>query len=209
MASSDAYMELSDPNVWGETYDSYFGMSGRALGAFEISKFSFDIASKSDDTTDPTGKKTPANTPSTTMGRTTAAIAEPTIKTFSISKFIDKASPDLFLACCKKTLIQWCIISIRETGELTTDKGVRKPYLVIEFQNLHVASFKWDMSPGDSEEAPSQETIDFDFETILIKYSRQDRTGEHVPVKIKGWNRPLHNENVAQLQTEQQGTAAN
>ena len=46
---SDAYMELSDPAVWGETRDTYFGEEGRNWGAFEIFKFEFGVSAKEKD----------------------------------------------------------------------------------------------------------------------------------------------------------------
>ena len=116
MPSSDTYMELSDPSVWGETYDSQFGMGpeGRRLGAFEVATFKFGVSAAADD--DAAKGGTPGGAASggragaasggrataPSGGRTTAAIKEPTLQNITISKFIDKASPDLFLACCKK-----------------------------------------------------------------------------------------------------------
>src|SRR5215813_10890849 len=114
---ADAYMELSDPAVWGETYDQQFGMGkhGRQLGAFEISSFKFSVHCKEDDDDDKSKSKHETKVHS---HKTTSAISEPTIKTFTITKYIDKASPDLFLACLKKNLIKWAIITVLETGEV-------------------------------------------------------------------------------------------
>ncbi len=193
-STSDVYMELSDPAVWGETYDEQFGMGekGRQLGAVEISSFNFTITEPSESATPTTAGRT-----ATTGGQTGATA--PTVsdkKTFSISKYIDKGSPDLFLACCMKSPIAWCIISVRESGEHN-----RTPYLVIEFQRLHVTSFKWEDLPGDAETASKLETIDFSYETVLIKYSRQDRSGEHPVVKMKGWDFSDHPSPVTELDT--------
>lgn len=197
MPSSDAYMELSDPAVWGETYDEQFGMGpkGRKLGAFEISSFKFNIHCKEDADDAGGGPKPKQPTTTVTSHKTTSAISEPTIKTFTITKYIDKASPDLFLACLKKNLIKWAIISVRETGEVE-----RKPYLILEFRKLHVTSFDWNLTPGESGESiASMETLEFEFQTMLIKYSRQAGTGIHVPVSMKGWNRQTQNESVSEL----------
>jgi type VI secretion system secreted protein Hcp len=193
MPSSDTYMELSDPAVWGETYDSQFGMDGRALGAFEVATFKIGVSAAADEDEDDGHKKKAAHKPHH-GSKSGASIKEPTLQNITISKFIDKASPDLFLACCKKNKIHWAIVSVRETGEEN-----RNPYLVIEFRNLHVTSFSWDVNPGDPEAAATMETVEFDYETVLLKYSRQDLTGEHPVVKMKGWNRPLHNDDVQEL----------
>jgi len=197
MASSDAFMELSDPAVWGESHDEQF--KKRGLGAFEISKFSFDVADVTDRASEKTsdGEKTKKTRVSS---RGADKHKQPDISKITITKFIDKASPDLFLACLQKTEMDWAVISIRESGETG---GV--PWLIIEFQGVTIVSFKWDMTPGEEKEgAAAQETIEFDFKTILLKYSRQEREGHHQPVKMKGWRRAEHdgevgNTNVAQL----------
>src|SRR5262245_54530053 len=46
---SDAFMELSHPDVWGETYDAQFGEEGRGAGAFEIALFEFGVTSNRED----------------------------------------------------------------------------------------------------------------------------------------------------------------
>jgi type VI secretion system Hcp family effector len=202
MASqSDAYMELSDPSVWGETLDEQFGMEGphaRKLGAFEISSFKFGVSGTPPDKGGKPGAA-PQAAAATGGAKASAANEEPTIGTFTVTKFIDKGSPDLFLACMKKDQIKWGIISVRETGEVS-----RKPYLVMEFTKLTVDSFTWDMNPGDSEGAATMETVEFSFQTILIKYSKQEKGGAHQVVKMKGWNRELHNEQVSELDSELQ-----
>jgi type VI secretion system Hcp family effector len=177
-------MEISDPEVWGETLDEQFGMGpkGRQLGAFEITKFDFGASTNTEPDKDTDSKPKDGQQKA---GKTTAAHKESTKGNFTITKAIDKGSPDLFLACVKKKKLDWAIICLRETGEVN-----RKPFLVLEFTNLRVTSFKWDLTPGDAESAASMETVDFDFETILIKYSQQMKTGDHIPVKLKGWNYP-------------------
>jgi type VI secretion system secreted protein Hcp len=203
MPQSDAYMELSDPAVWGETYDEQFGMGekGRKLGAFEISNLKFGVTCTPKDPSGANPGAAPKTAAAAGSDKGSAAIEEPTIGTFTITKYIDKGSPDLFLACLKKDQIKWAIISIRETGEVN-----RKPYLVLEFTKLTVDSFQWDLNPGDSEGAATMESVEFSFQTILIKYARQEKGGEHQVVKMKGWNRELHNEQVSELDAELQAS---
>jgi type VI protein secretion system component Hcp len=201
---SDAYLELYDPSVWGETHDSFFGMQGRAKGAFEISSFKFGVSAKEDDETKKKGGSkagqggtgggaggTGGTGGHAAGGRSAAKQEEPTLETFTITKYIDKASPDLFLACLQKDPFperdrkeKWAYLTVRESGE-----AERKPYLVIEFQGIRVKNFQWDIKPGDAEAAEDFETVEFSFETVLIKYSRQEPGGAHQVVKIKGWNR--------------------
>jgi type VI secretion system secreted protein Hcp len=191
-------MELSDPDVWGESHDAQFGRSGRDLGAFEISKFDFDISTDEDaasKTAKTAGAPAAPGTVGTTAGTPSGKHKELNKGTFTISKYIDKASPDLFLCCLKKTKMRWGIVSVRESGE---QDGC--PYLVLEFQGVTVNSFKWDLTPGESSEgAGSMETVGFEYEKVLIKYSRQERDGTHHPVKMKGWDFTQHNENVQEI----------
>jgi type VI protein secretion system component Hcp len=202
MPQSDAFLELSDPGVWGETYDQQFGEQGRNLGAFEISKFDFGV-SCSDDSDDSQGKAGSNAKPgahgkpggASKAGTPAAKIKEPTLQNFKISKYVDKGSPDLFLCCMKKTPIKWGILTVRESGEPD-----RKPYLILEFRNLRVMSFTWSLTPGDSgDDASQMETVEFDYETILIKYIRQEKEGVHRAMKAKGWNRKEHNDSVQEL----------
>jgi type VI protein secretion system component Hcp len=228
--ASDAYMEISDPAVWGETYDQYFGMKGRAQGAFEIFGFDLQATSNRDDGSGTqnlhpllaaylASQPGHAGTTSRQFGATattvaTAKTSQPVVKIFTIKKYIDKASPDLLLACCKAGLpdakkIDWAIISIRETGE-----GAKsRPYLVLEFRGLWVESLGWSLSPGaEATSASTEETVVFSFEQILVKYSRQQKTGAHQVVKIRGFNRkePTHDVeeigwNAAQQREEEGG----
>ena len=197
--TSDAYMELSDPDVWGETYDAQFGMGpqGRKLGAFEIASFSFGVTpDHADAAARGTGGKTAAKAHDSEAPKARPASdgTHHDGKIHRYSKYIDKGSPDLFLACLKKDQIQWAIISIRESGE-----AQRKPFLVLEFTKVTVDSFQWDLNPGDAEGAATMETVEFSFQTVLIKYSRQEKGGEHVVVKMKGWNRETHTSDVAEI----------
>ena len=196
---SDVYMELSDPSVWGETYDEQFGMGkdGRQLGAFEISSFTFSASDADEVAATPAAQ--PAARGAQPAARAAPAAPASTGKTFNVSKYIDKSSPDLFLACCMKSPIAWCIISVRETGE-----DNRKPYLVMEFQRLHVKSFNWEDIPGDAESSSEMEKVTFSYETVLMKYSRQDITGEHRVVKMKGWDFSSHPRPVTELDTSLQ-----
>src|SRR5205823_5288280 len=97
----------------------------------------------------------------------------------TITKAIDFASPRLFHDCVKKTVNKWAVISLRESGEPADEQGHREPWLVIELQNVTVAGFQWEVTPGDAEGAAHQETVHLDFQTILIKYTPQDVGGMH------------------------------
>jgi type VI secretion system Hcp family effector len=192
--ASDAFMELSDPETWGESIDAQFGMAGagRKKGAFEITSFSMSTEDRSDDDDDDDDKTSKHGSKHHTShkhhsggkGSQTANSKEHTIKKFTVKKPVDKGSLDLFLACLEKKRMAWANVFMREVGD--ADK---QPWLWLEFQGVFVDKLDWSLASGAAgDEAKEQETVDFTFESILIKYSRQSTSGKHEAVKIKGWN---------------------
>ena len=194
--ASDAYMEISDPDTWGEALDSSFGMGPKARreGAFEIMSFSFTATSnRPDDDDDPT----PAAQPVAGTAPTRNAPAQrgsspsrskdkhPTVKEFTITKSIDSASGDLFLLCCQQKKSWGAVISFREVGD-----PHQKPWLILEFTDLYVDDFTWSLNPEEG--GKGAETVKFHFGTICIKYSQQRPDGTHEPLDSKGWNGHTH-----------------
>jgi type VI secretion system secreted protein Hcp len=177
--AAGAFMELSHPDVWGELTDEQ--ALDRKLGAFEIASFSLSANPRNDPrTVDPAFRPrttAPHPTPAaTTAAATGAQSTDPVVSDFTIRKALDKSSPELFTACCKKTPMNWAIITMREQGD-------DQPYLVIEFQKVMIESFGWELPPGEGEASLSAETINFSFETIYIKYAAQMPSGGHeVPI---------------------------
>jgi type VI protein secretion system component Hcp len=193
---SDAFMELSDEELWGESEDGQFKKAG--LGAFEITQMSFTVGPE--DTVPggtPTGAKDKKADPHVTrlhnelqklrkeLGRTrlaqatlanhTHAAGQDEAKTgkITITKPIDKCSPRLFRDCVTKYENKWAVISVREAG------ADRTPWLVVELQRVTVVGFRWELTPGDAEGATHVENVDFVFHKILIKYVGQDAKGMH------------------------------
>jgi len=198
--ASDAYMELETRDLIGESSDERFGMDskGRQEGAFEISSFSFKAAAQGGDKDDGSKSTTQGRGANQSLNRRTSSVGgsskqrEITIDNFTIKKEIDSASPVLFRLCCKQTVIDWAIISLCEAGEIVNPdiSTKRKPWLVLEFQQLTVEEFNWDLNPAASgDEVKEQETITFKFAKIRFKYFGQGKTGQHdVPMKTIAWN---------------------
>ena len=197
--ASDAYMEISTGSVWGETFDKLFGEEqGRGMGAFEISSISFSADSNRRDPSE-TGQGQTGTGPqplagirawiAASRGGTNPQLKESRVNNVTIRKPIDKASPDLFLACVDQTPIDWGVISLREAGDTSN-----KPWLIIEFSLMVIDNFSWDIDPDASGDQPKTfETITFAFETIVIKYNPQDQMGLHqTPFAPKGWNNDKH-----------------
>lgn len=201
--ASDAFMELETRDLIGETRDAKFGMDdddSRAQGAFEISSFSISATTQGDDLDMMKALAKMGGDPKKFKHHSKSGKSkqrELTFDTFTIKKAIDSASPTLLRLCCQQAKhtdpadpIEWAFISLREAGELPKSGTQRKPWLVIEFYDLYIDEFSWEMNPNASgDEIKDQETIKFTFGKIRIKYFAQDETGAHsVPMKQVEWN---------------------
>ncbi len=189
--ASDAYMKLD--GFAGETKDVLeAGWEGG--GAFEIASFNFTHSpDDSESGTKDAGAKTAKG--SSAADRTSSANKGSSKPSFTIQKGLDYASPNLVRRCCDRKIIDWGIVYFREMG----DPG-RIPYLVLEFGQLHILKFDWQMEAGaQGEEAAKVESITFEFETLLIKYAKQSATGTHEPAHINMWNFKGNDNQVKEL----------
>jgi len=219
--ASDAYMEISDPNVWGEAYDARYGMADRALGAFEIFSFEWSANTtrkKESEALQPAHSNQPQKV-QLANGQFAYVQGSPTsqtavsdkkksvvVNTFTIKKFIDKSSADLLLALCKSGLddakpMEWAVVSFRESGGEIPELGQkREPYMVLEFRKVWVNSLSWSVTPGaDASGASQEEQVTFEFESFLVKYARQEDIGTHEVVKIRGFNVAYPEKEVKEL----------
>ncbi len=99
---------------------------------------------------------------------------------FTITKYVDRSSPGLFLACCDGTHI--------DTGKFTVRKaGGKTPleFLKYEFTELIVSSIQGGASAGDDRQT---ETVSFNFATIKEIYTPQTATGTGGGEIMKGWD---------------------
>jgi len=194
-------MELETRDVIGETSDDRFGMDdpqiARKQGAFEISSLTLSTATGGDDTGDLLRKaigQKDGNQGSNRRSTSTPGSSkqkEISLDTFTIKKAIDSASPILFRLCCQQKPIDWAVISLREAGEEDNpDTGVkRKPWMILEFHDLHVDKFGWELSPAASgDDIKEQESVDFSFTKVLFKYFGQEKEGTHSAPLIIGWD---------------------
>lgn len=215
---SDAFMEIQDPDTWGETYDKRYGYddaaASRMKGGFEI--FSFEFGEVPDNTEDDDlEKQLNAAEKARRDGKPVPKIRKKKRKggkdehqypLFTIKKRIDESSADIYRLFCwgkckgdsktskakdfqKKSLIEWAVITIRRTGTLPDATGKRQPWLVLEFTDLRVKEFSWDLNPGASgDDLNEQETVKFEFKTINYKYYEQEMTGEHFMAREFQWD---------------------
>ena len=147
----DAFMWITggDPNPKGETNDDKF----KPKGAFELYSFSW-------------GASNPVTIGSATSG---AGAGKVSISSFNVMKKTDKASPVLFLACCKGSHYPKADVVLRKSG------GAAIEYLTYTFTEVFIESIQWSGSSG-GDDVPS-ESVSFAFGKCEIKYYPQDEKG--------------------------------
>jgi type VI secretion system secreted protein Hcp len=163
----DAYIYFEKPGAGGvqpegETTDKYF----KEKKAFEIKEFSFDIEN------------------ATTIGSASggAAAGRTKFNVFNIKKATDQASPLFFQNCVAGIHYGEVTLAIRKSGASPTTAG--EPFLKYIFGTVFTTKISW-TGPGD--EAP-EETIDFVYGTLQIKYTPQTPTGVMGVEKPAGWS---------------------
>jgi type VI secretion system secreted protein Hcp len=98
-------------------------------------------------------------------------------KYFEFLMRVNKASPQLFLACASGKHIKEASLSVRKAG-----KG-QLEYLKIKFTDVLVSSFN---EAAGTE--PPQETVAFNFAKIQLDYSPQQAGGKLGPALGAGWD---------------------
>jgi type VI secretion system secreted protein Hcp len=104
-----------------------------------------------------------------------------------VVKYLDKSSPDLFLACCNGTHI--------DTGNLicrkSAGKGAALQYLKIDFDELIVTSVNTQNGGGDERQS---ESVSFNFRKFKLKYTMQDDKGKPAASPDITWDLALNSD---------------
>jgi type VI secretion system Hcp family effector len=196
----DAFMRLSGSkaHVLGESFDHTHGGKKHALGAFEIFSFDWGVGLTGGDGSDTT--PAPAAAPAGGTRQSQAAAKQPVapkkdkyqaianmdveLKPFTVTKEVDLATPDLFLACCKKAPFETAQITFRKAGQ---EEPVK--YMVFHFTKVYVQSLDLKLAPGESSDKGGEETVTFLYGSCQITYHPQLESGSPGSPKIKGWDR--------------------
>jgi type VI secretion system secreted protein Hcp len=102
---------------------------------------------------------------------------------FTIRKFIDKASPKLFEACCKGQHIKEVTLSVNRAG------GDKVKYLEVKLEEVIVSATTIDGNPAVEGDLPS-EVVKFNFGRIKKTYTQQKRQdGSGGGNVAGGWDR--------------------
>jgi type VI protein secretion system component Hcp len=179
----DGFLELKRGGaaaVEGECRDATFSVKkAMAIKSFEFG--SETSSSKSDeegDEDEDSGKIKPPQKKSSS--------AHPNEFKFSVTKDVDAASPQLFVAYCQHAA---AIAKPFDTAIVTLRKAQgseRMIYLVMEFSGVFVSSYSINGASGDK---LPEETLEFTFQnSVRYRYYPQTSAG-HGAANIKGWNK--------------------
>lgn len=101
------------------------------------------------------------------------------VQDLSFTKWIDKGSTDLMLACCKGTHIPKATLVVRKAG----DKPLE--YLTITMEKVMVTSVSTGGSGGEDR---LTENVTLNFEKVKVKYVEQKPDGGEGAKPEMGWD---------------------
>lgn len=97
----------------------------------------------------------------------------------SFTKYIDSASPDLFLSCANGKHFDTATLIVRKAGENPVE------YLIITMQEVMITSLSTGGSGGEDR---LTENVSLNFAKVKFKYTPQDTTGKAGTADEKAWN---------------------
>ena len=114
----------------------------------------------------------------TTIGSSTSGISagKVSVSSFNVMKKTDKASAELFKACCKGNHFTTMKVTMRKA---TGDQ--QEPFLTYTFTTVYVESLQWSGSSG-GDDTPT-ESVSFAFGKCEIEYKSQGKDGK---LKVEG-----------------------
>ena len=132
---------------------------------FEIEDFSFDIEQTLNIGSQSTG----------------AGAGKVTFNPFSITRKIDRSSPDFFQMACSGTAFKQVVLGLRKSAGGQT---AGKTYLVFNFKLVAVKTIAWSYD----DESP-KETVTFEYGGLQVYYTPQNPDGSMAAAIGRGWNR--------------------
>ena len=101
------------------------------------------------------------------------------VQDISFTKWLDKSSPDLMLACCNGKHFDKAVITVRKAGEQPLE------YLIITLEELMVTSVSTGGSGGEDR---LTENVTLNFARVKVNYKEQTPTGGVGEKPEMGWN---------------------
>ena len=101
------------------------------------------------------------------------------VQDLSFTKYIDKASPDLMLACCNGKHYDTALLTVRKAGEKPLE------YLKITMTELMITSVSTGGSGGEDR---LTENVTLNFAAVKVDYIEQTATGGTGDKPSMNWN---------------------
>jgi type VI secretion system secreted protein Hcp len=101
------------------------------------------------------------------------------VQDLSFTKYIDKSSPDLLLACCNGKHYPEAKLTVRKAGETPLE------YLTITMSDLIVTSLSTGGSGGEDR---LTENVTLNFAAVKVRYVEQTKTGAPGATPEVGWD---------------------
>ena len=101
------------------------------------------------------------------------------VQDLSFTKYIDKSSADLMLACCNGKHFKEALLTVRKAGEVPVE------YLKVTMKDLIVTSVSTGGSGGEDR---LTENVTLNFAEVKVQYTPQDEKGAGGTMKPMGWN---------------------
>ncbi len=101
------------------------------------------------------------------------------VQDISLTKYVDKSSPMLILACCNGKHFKEAVLTVRKAGEKPLE------YLKITMKQLLVSSLSTGGSAGEDR---LKENVALNFAEFKVAYVPQKADGSSEPAIEVGWN---------------------
>jgi type VI secretion system secreted protein Hcp len=101
------------------------------------------------------------------------------VQDLSFTKYIDKSSPDLMLACCNGKHYPEAVLLVRKAGEKPLD------YVKIKMEPVIISSVSTGGSGGEDR---LTENVTLNFGKVTVDYKEQTKTGSGGAAPTMTWN---------------------
>lgn len=158
----------SEPLATADGFNLKSYVSGKQV--FEVEDYSFDIEQQLNIGSQSTG----------------AGAGKVTFNPFSITRKIDKSSPQFFQMACAGTPFETVYLCLRKSaGTAEGDQTSGLIFLRFDFKLVAIKTISW----SHDEESP-KETMTFEYGGLQIRYTQQGADGQFTfGVNKSGWNR--------------------
>jgi len=115
----------------------------------------------------------------TTHAGSGAGAGKVNVQDLSLTKYVDKSTPELMLACANGKHFDKAVLTVRKAGESPLE------YLVITMEDLIITSLSTGGSGGEDR---LTENVTLNFAKVKVNYAEQDAKGGAKAKPQMGWN---------------------